>query len=223
MKLFTKEQIQKFFSILDRMDRCVSNTWVNPNSKSLSNPDKVCYYCQKEVFVLRTINKWLKGKLLIIYKTSEQSGKEYKQYISIRNCSFLLDYGGRTITVDIYDYSKPMDFWKEIDISCNELFGLEGEWCENSDLHNTLLKLTVLDIPEKEYVFKTYDFDKYPKRRKKGQTDDEVIESLAGEISFFAQTEKEAYIKKETFQKSNKTKLVVQPDIIKIINHEKNK
>lgn len=211
MKLFSPEKVEKFFNILEKLGRVCENRYKGYDKR---NPH--IFSCEKEIFVKRTLNKWLKNKLLILYTVSEESGVEYKQFLSINSISFLLGWGTK-LTVNIYDYSRPMDFWNNIEISYNTAISLEGEWCENPEKHNQILKLTVLDIPEKEYIFETVEMDNYPKRRKKGQTQDDIWNSLKGEISFKARTEKEAWKKKAKFEKENKTKLVIQPKIIKIL------
>lgn len=209
MKLFTTEQVKKFFNILDRMERGYSNI-----------PEKDIYNkrCQKEVFVKRTLNKWLKNKLLILYKESQQTGVEYKQYVSITSCSFSLDWGGQTINISIFDYSKPADIWTSIKVSHNDALSLEGEWCDTPDLHNKLLEFFVLNIPEKEYVFKTYDWNKYPKRKKQGQTEKDIMKLMESTVSFKARTEKEAYKLKKKFEQENASKIMVCSDIIEIKN-----
>jgi hypothetical protein len=213
MKLFTVAQVKKFFSILDRMDRHVSNIWVNPNTKDFLDQNKIYYYCQKEVFVQRTLNKWLKNKYLILYKESEQTELEYKQYISILSVRYFLSYGDN-LRIIFFDYSKPTNIWNSLEISHNSALMLEGEWTDDK-IHNQLLQFFKLDIPEKEYVFECFDWSKYPKIKKKSQTTDDIYKLIKKEISFKAKTEKEAYKKLKDFQKTSK--LIIPPDIKRII------
>ena len=61
-KLFTIEQVKKFFDILSRLERSSCN-WYKGWDKL--NPD--IFPCQQAVFVKRTIGKWLVNKPLIWY------------------------------------------------------------------------------------------------------------------------------------------------------------
>ena len=213
MKLFETKKVKKFFEILYRLERGIPIDIDNYRYKNYKNDRSVC---EKEVFVNRTVNKWLKGKFLVLYKTSEQTGLEYKQFISITNITLSLDWTSGSLEVIYMDYTRPVDIWNELVLKHNDVLHLEGEWSKNNKQHNQLLKLTYLNIPEKEYVFKTYNFDNHPKRKKKGQTDDDIMKLIEGKISFKGKTEKEAYNKKNKFQENNKTKLVICPDIIDI-------
>ena len=187
MKLFTTQQVKRYFNILDRLGRSCNSLYkgydkLNPNSEP----------CQREVYVKRTIGKWLKNKLLVLYVESEQTGVEYRQYVSVRSISYALHYKTE-LDISLFDYSRPADVWNSIIIDHNKALALEGEWIEDSTIHNQILKFSVLDIPEKEYVFEAYDWSKCPKRKKKGQTNEDVFESLKTTISFTTTTEKKAY------------------------------
>lgn len=206
MKLFDTKKVQKFFSILHKMERGVA---------VVKGKDIYEGKCQKQIFVKRTLNKWLSGKVLIIYKESEQTGVEYKQYVSITNIEYCLGWG-EEIDVNLFDYTRPTDIFNKNSFNHNSILSLEGEWSENSDIHHQILKLTYLNIPEKDYVFKTYDWNKYPKRRKKHQTEDDIIKLMEGTISFRAKTEKEAYRKKKKFEKSEENKITMLSDVIEI-------
>jgi hypothetical protein len=198
MKLFTVKQIKKFFEILGRLERGVSTDKI-----------KQYYYgyiytnstpCQKEVFVHRTINKWLKNKYLILYSVSEQTQTQYCQYVSIANISYALTWG-EVLSVNLYDFSRPMDIFNNLKLSHNDCLDLEGEWISNpKNYHHKLLKMTMLSIPEKEYKFKAYDFSKYPKRAK---SDEERYEKMTTEIVVMAKTSYEAYQKLEKLEKKN--------------------
>lgn len=189
-KLFTTQQIQRYFTILNKMGRVVENKYLGYDKK---NPHITP--CQKEVFVNRTLNKWLKNKYVILYAVSEQTDEQYKEYVSISNIQYYLNaYGGDKLSVSIYDYSKPMDIWNSIKISHNDALDLEGEWIEDpTEYHHKLLKMTYLSIPEKEYVFEMHDFSKCPKRGVKKEI---ALERIKTTISFKAKTEREAYILK---------------------------
>lgn len=204
MKLFTHEQVAKFFSILGRMGRCCNPLYKGYNSK---NPEYEP--CAKQVFVNRTLNRFLKNKYVILYVESKQTGLEYKQYCSITKIEYHLGYG-EEIKIYLYDYTKPGEFWNSITIGHNDALQLEGEWCEGNSKHHQLLKLLRLDIPEKEYVFSAYDWSKYPKRRKKGQTDEDIENSLRTTISFRAKTEKQAFIRMNEYRESDiENKLII--------------
>ena len=184
-KLFTSEQVRKFFNKLSNQKR--ENQEIYKGYNKL-NPDHSP--CGREVFVNRTVNKWFKDKFFILYQVSEKSGLQYKKYISLNNIRFALNYSDDLI-VSIYDYSKPMDFNETVLMKYNDVLDLEGEWCEESNLHVELLKLTCLNIPEKEYVYKRLDFPKYceSKKRKK------KVEDFMTTVSFICKTEHEANIK----------------------------
>lgn len=210
--LFNPEKVKKFFKILSRLGRSVEKRYKGYIYKD-SSP------CERQVFVNRTLNKWFNNPHLILYRTSEQTGVEYKQYITILNISYKLSWGVE-IDVMIYDYTKPYDIYEHLTISHNTALSLEGKWCKNGNLHHKLIKMAILDIPEKEFVFKAYDWNKYPKRRKKNQTDEDINKLMETTISVKVKTVKEAYKKKQEFVKNQMkeglTKLVVLSDIYQI-------
>jgi len=199
MKLFKIGQVKKFFTILDRMGREVCMRYGNGNFAP----------CEKEVFVRRTVNKWFRGKYVIYYATSEQTGAEYKRYLYIGRISFVLGWGTE-LGVGIIDYARPVDIFESMKLSHNDVLDLEGEWVEDKDLdsnHHALLKMTTLNIPEREFVFNAYDMNKYDGRDK--------TEYLKTTVSVTAMTEKEAYRRKNEAQKKN-TDLWICSDIIEI-------
>ena len=198
MKLFTVEQVKKFFAILDRIERAVSKKY---STDSYTN-------CEKEVFVRRTINKWFRGKYLILYATSKDTNAEYKRYLYISRVSFVLGCGTE-LSVSYIDFAKPVDIFSSIYITHNDALVLEGEWVEDLESnHHALLKMTALAIPEREFVFKAYDTTKITKKRNKK-------EYLETTVSVNAMTEKEAYRRKNEAQKKN-TDLWICGDIIEI-------
>lgn len=201
MKLFTTEKIQKFFFILKRMDRHVSNIWVNPFSKSFFDENKINYYCQKEVFVRRTVNKWLKNKLLVLYKTAEPFDYEYKQFIKINKISFVLSWGNE-LCVEYYNYSTPETIFNHFNLDVGKTHNLEGEWSIDETNHNIIKDLCSMnDLPIKKYVFKALKTNNLKK---------EVF------LNFYAKTEKEAYKFKHFEQKINKN-IIIYPDIFEIV------
>lgn len=199
--LFKTEHIKKVFSILNRLNRTIDTKYEGK--------------CEREVFVRRTLNKWFKDKYLVWLCKSEQTGIYYNRYISIVKVEYALHWATE-LNVMFFDYSRPMDFWNKITLDHNKLLAIEGIWCKDSEKHNQILKLTVPNLPLKEFVFKTYDFDKYPKRKKKGQTEEDIYKLIESTISFQAETHKKAYELKKEFEKNQNSKLVIYPDIIKI-------
>lgn len=208
-KLFTTEQVKRFFDILFRLQResCGWYKGYYPNSPDYEP-------CQQDVFINRTINKWFKGKFVILYEPSKQLNTQYKKYVMISHIRF--GYGYRDdVDVILFDYSRPCELSQSIKIGHNEALSLEGEWCENSNKHNQLLKLTKLDIPEKEFIVKAYDFSKYPKRKKKGVDPEKEIETT---VSIKAKTWHEYYKNKKKFKKQikeTKSRLILG-DVVKI-------
>jgi hypothetical protein len=199
--LFKTEHIKKLFSILNRLNR---STDVKYEGK-----------CEREIFIRRILNKWFKNKHLIWLCESEQTGVYYNRYITIIKVEYALHYATE-LNVIFFDYSRPMSLWNEITLDHNKLLDIEGIWCKNNKKHKQILKLTVPNLPLREFVFKTYDFDKYPKRKKKGQTEEDIYKLIESTISFRAGTHKKAYELKKEFEKNQKGKLVICPDIIKI-------
>jgi hypothetical protein len=171
--------------------------------------------CEKEVFVNRTLNKWFKNKYIIWYRKSEQTDLYYKCYISISNINFFLGYGNE-LDIYFFDYSKPMDIFNNVRLTHNDVLSLEGEWCKTSNKHNNLLKLTYLNIPEKEYIFKAFDLDKIPKRKKKGWTNKDVYNFIETTVSFKAKTLMDAYSLKKQFEENQKGNLLISSEILEI-------
>lgn len=204
MKLFKPSEIRKFFDILYRLERSVCLRY-----KGYDKLNSHMSPCEKEVFIKRTIHKWLKSKYLVLYKTSEQTGIEFKQYISITDIDLSLDYSQGTLIVRYIDYSKPFDIWTQIKLTYNDVLALEGEWSNNFKNHVTLLKLTMLDIEPKEYKFNCYNWHLYPKRKPRGKANDEIIESLKSTISFWAKTEKEAYKLKNNYKQKEGENIII--------------
>lgn len=210
-KLFKTEKVNKFFDILERL----SFSYPSDKSKQIykgymkDNPDVV--YTQRDVFVNRTINKWFKGKHLIMYKKSELK-LQFKQYISISDVNYT-NFG--CINAYLFDYANPYDSLFSIHkFNHNDILSLEGEWCSDSSKHDKILSMfSMEDVPKKEYVFKAYDFNKYPKKVKKGVDPKDLIETT---VSFKARTEYEAFRLKKQYEEETKSKMIVTGEIIKI-------
>lgn len=194
-KLFDPKRVGKFFNILYKLNRCVDKKY----------EDK----CEKEVFVRRTVNKWLKGKFLILYDMSEQTELLYKKYIHISSVSLNLDWTLGTLSVNIYDYTRPMDVFNSITVDHNKALSMEGEWIDNPGEHHfKIIELTSMNnVPEKEYVFETYDWERYPKNSKKRK--DRILEEIKGTISFTAQTELDAYRQKNKYKSPEGTRIII--------------
>lgn len=205
-KLFTIDNVNKFFNILDSLS---GSTPVDKDSyrykdyQTIYTKESKHVPCTREVFVHRTINKWFKGKYLIIYKQSDL-GVSYKQYVSISCLSYHNDWSGSGyISVSLFDYAKPFDsiLFHGEKIKHNNAISIEGQWCENGDVHNQLLSfITMNDVPNKEYVFQAYDWDKYPKRKKKGVDPMDLVKTTK---SFIAKTEHHAYEMKKNYEKNS--------------------
>jgi len=154
-KLFQYNKIRKFFDILSKLERSTTKIYVNPNVKSLSEPDKPIYYCAREVFVERTIGKWFKGKYLILFKNG------YKKYLYITNIKYALTYGV-DLNITMIDFSRLDNIeeylsWKTYNF--NDLYNLEGQWCQDSSQHNKLLELLKLNLPIQKFKFKVFNTD----------------------------------------------------------------
>lgn len=203
MKLFTTDNVKKFFNILEKLS---GSTPIDTSSYRYK--DYITIYTKesnhvpstREVFVNRTINKWLKGKYAVIYRKSDL-GVEYKQYVHITNCAYYNDWSVTGyVGVGLMDYANPYSsslFAKE-HFDYNTCLNIEGEWCENYEKHLKILSLISMDdVPTKEYVFKAYDFTKYPKR---GVSSDDAMKKIETTISFFAKTEKSAFEEKRLYK-----------------------
>lgn len=194
-KLFSPEKVKKFFRILSKLSGSIPIDQSNypwRDYKTIYTKDSNHCPCAREVFVHRTINKWLRGKALIIYRVSDFKF-QYKQYVSIAMLHYLNDWSDGYINVSLIDYSRPLDesLFNGEKIKYNDALKLEGEWCDDLSTHNKILEFISMDnVPIKEYVFIAYDFSKFPKRKKKGVDSMELIKTTR---SFFAKTEYEAY------------------------------
>jgi len=195
MRLFKKEDVKRFYGILHSLDRGYADDSVY-KGYDINNPHIT--KCQMEVFIDRTLNKWLKGKCFVLYIESG-IGIEYKQYVRVTRVSLKLDYSAGTISVGLYDYSKPYDIFNSINLSVNEAMRLEGEWCINEDQHNLIADLFALNLPDKEFIFNAYDLS---------------ISDNVGDCktthTIIAKTEKEAY----NIKHSNKNKDLIITELI---------
>ena len=205
-KLFHPDKIRKFFDILDRLTGSIhidKETYRYKDYQTIYTKDSHHCPSTREVFVHRTVDKWLRGKYLIFYRVSGL-GAIYKQYVSITRISYLNDWGSGRLDVGLLDYIKPFSstIFGGKKIKYNDALSLEGEWCENGDRHYELLKLSSMDdVPDKEYIFSAYDWSKYPKKVKKGTDPKELMKTTK---SFVAKTEHQAYKLKRKFEEELK-------------------
>jgi len=197
-RLFEIEKVRKFFDICTRLKGSYSVKESEQIYKGYdkNNPHIVC--SQRDVFVNRTLNKWLTGKYLILYRKSNL-GVIYKQYVYVSFVKYINDMSlSGKIRVTFVDYSNPKQTYMDREeFDFNKTYGLEGEW-SNGEIHKKLIEyFDMSDIPEKDYEFIAYDFSKYPKRPKK---DVDYKEKIKFTKVFKARTEMEAYNKKKEFE-----------------------
>lgn len=214
-KLFTTKEIQKYFNILHRLKRESCNWY---KGYYTNNSDYAP--CQQDIFIHRTINKWFKNKYFILYDVDENSNLQYKKYIQVLSIHFGYGYGD-DFRVYYYDYSRPSKLLNSIIIDHNKALSLEGEWCKDNKEHLQILKMCTLNIPEKEFIIEIFDWNKYPKRVRKGT---DPMDKIKGTLSIKAKTYHEFYNKKlSLFEKEYKGTRIIFGDIIEIkdINNEK--
>lgn len=198
-KLFTTEQVKRFFNILESKERAQCERYKGIDK---ANPNRVP--CEKEIFVDRTINKWFNSKYLILFRENERLGTEYKNYIFISSISYRLGWG-EEIEISYFDYNSPQNFYQEMKISHNKALRLEGIWCEDGSLHTALYEIMQLDIPEREFSFTAYDWSKY-KTRGRG-TEAQKLEKIKTSVTVFAKTHKEAAKKVKKIEKETKLQI----------------
>ena len=112
--LFNKEILRKYFDILYRLDRTCQSHY---KGRDKLNPDKEP--CQQDVFVQRTLRKWLSGKY---YKIVDTTDTPKYAYIALGGVSFYYGYG-EEIQIVIIRASGGFEVKK---VSHNDLFKLEG-------------------------------------------------------------------------------------------------
>lgn len=214
-KLFTTKQVQRYFNILHRLERNSCSWYKGHYSK-----DSDFALCQQDVFIHRTVNKWFKNKYIILYDVDKNSELQYKRYIQILNISFGYGYGD-DMNVLYHDYSRPVKLFNSIKIDHNKALDLEGEWCNDKSQHLQILEMCTLNIPEKEFIIEIFDWNKYPKRVRKGT---DPMEKIRGTLSIKAKTYHEFYNKKQSlFEKEYKGTRIMFGDTIEIkdINNDK--
>lgn len=199
-RLFTTEQIKRYFDRLSNKGRNCSKLYKGIDKL---NPDREP--CEKEIFVERTIRKWFSGKYVILFQEDEMTGVEYKRYVFISGIRYGLGHKD-DFHISYLDYNTPYKMWNEMQVSHNDLIRLEGIWCENGELHKTLLDMVKLNISDREFTFKAYDWDKYESRGR--GTKEQKEAKIKTTVSVFAKTQKEAYKKLDEIAKTSRLHIV---------------
>lgn len=192
MKLFDDEKINKFFKLLSTKERIISKLYsIEGNSK-----------CEKEIFVKRVL-KHLEGKTIILYHTScildyltysifDSDNWSYetkhpivcKRFISLINLEYYLGYG-EDLEVLINDWNNYPNGLKKLKLNQGKIKSLEGIFTKDKSFIETFKSLSEIDLPEQEFTFKAYDWDKYHKRVKKGT---DVMEKIKTTVTVKAKT-----------------------------------
>ena len=204
MKLFDENKVKKFFDILYTMKRSYPVGGDIYMGYDRNNPTQNA--CQQEVFVSRTVNKWLRGRYLMLYCTDNQLEIQYKKYISISNIYLRLGYTNGELIVVFYDYAKPYDIVNKMSISINDAIGLEGIWCNDRSDHLRLSSMFEIDEPGREFIFKAYDLSS-------SEDENTDINHYETTHSIFAKTHIEAFKIKR--RESNKDFIIC--DLISVI------
>lgn len=185
MTLFKTEDIKRYFGILEKLGR---GTETKYDGK-----------CQKEIFVRRTLDKWFKNKDIVLYDINE-SEIEFLNYLHIISIRYHLGYSDE-IDVTALSYNKNYQ-WELKKIGYNDALDLEGVWSENSDVHKKVLELTShLSLPNREYVYQTYDWSLYPKRVRDKER---AKEKIKGKHSFFGRTIRSVEKQVKEFRQNSK-------------------
>ena len=200
-KLFTVEQIKRWFNLLLEKERHQTERY-----KGYDKNNPHITPCSQEVFIKRTLNKWFSGKYLVLYSVNENTGIQYKRYIYIGSIRHRLGYGD-DLSINIIDYADLSNVWNTLKISHNDALRLEGYFCENGEQHLLVSKLFSLeDLTEKEFVYEAYDWDKYQSRGR--LTKEQKIDKIKTTVSVFAKTEYEATKKIRKVQEENKNLMI---------------
>ena len=170
-------KVKKFFDLLIKKER--------------HTLDRYNGVCGKEVFVRRTINKWLAGKHLIYYAENKETGIEYKRYLFISRLKFMLNWGISDLELHSFDYCQPQNGIISEKITHNDIISAEGIWCDDAKDHINFVKKILINDPIKDFICKTYTPSKRGKMKE-------------GKIIIQAKTLREANNKKIKFLKENK-------------------
>ena len=129
IKIFNREQVRKFFAILERLDRSVGTQY----------EDRKFGSCQKEVFVARTVHKWMDGKCfrfvdevdsgirnMISSNRSKPLKIEQMRIVKVGGTRFMLGHG-EELSVGISDAANPSSLFNSKSISISDAISLMGE------------------------------------------------------------------------------------------------
>lgn len=167
--LFDRKKVVKFFDILYRMSMFTNSD----NSKNMYKRQNSDYVkCQREVFVERTVAKWLNGKFLILYKPVNLFGVEVivKQYIHIGKIRTINSLSSsKTIQATIFDFGNVAnEAIANPHFNISDCLNMEGAWCDNDAAHIGILTQTLdLNLKERKFVFEAFDFDKKMTKKQK--------------------------------------------------------
>jgi hypothetical protein len=164
-ELFTQKQVSKFFGILARLNRA--------SQKRYSKRDELSTrygYCEQEIFVDRTIGKWLGGKCFLWTEEAEtgfyqqdphdntsQIPIKQKQvrYIQLMKPRYALGYG-HSIDVKFYDASRPSQLNNELQVTHNIALSIKANEITPAKF-KSVLKLFIYQEPEVIKVEKNED------------------------------------------------------------------
>lgn len=188
MYLFKKENVKRFFQALESKGRNCE-----PRYEGWDKKNPKIQYCEREVFVKRMMKYLFKDRYFKIYNTD----KGVFSYIFVSSVRYSLDYGCN-ITIYYLDYSRFDLGFQSVVFDSGDLIHLEGEVSDGKE-HKQLQDILVLNLPEKTFRFKAYDFDRYPKRVRKGTDPKEKIKTT---VDITARTIEEAFKKRKEFKSS---------------------
>ena len=193
MRLFNKDKVKKFFNILEKKKRHFRADHNIYKGYSKNNPD--FDYCEQDVFVSRTINKWFSGKYLIYFDPEIN----LKKYYYISRVEVKHDHSISNLTVYLIDYGDLSSLIKPKTVNEFIILSAEGIWIDNpKEYHNKVLSMfSFTDLPDNEYIFQAYDFSKYPKR---GVSEEKALKKIETTLSFIAKTESQAYDMKKNYK-----------------------
>lgn len=173
--------MKRFFDKLGKQGREQNKRYIGWDKL---NPNLA--FCEKKVFVKRLRNKLIPSKYVKLYDIENNVVK----YICITNISYYLGYR-EELEVSYLDYGNSGEGIQRKKIGWNDLLRFEGEWLDGKE-HNKVLDIFKLNLPEKTYRFLAYDWEKYPKRVRKGTDPREKIKTF---VDVVAITEEDAWNK----------------------------
>lgn len=189
-QLFNIEKVRKVFNILGKQGRLQNNRYLNWNKY---NPHLT--YCEKEVFIKRVSKNLLPSNYIKLYNIESKT----VSFLYISRIEYSLGWK-EELNIYYIDYSRVSLGIQSKRLGFNDLISFEGVFCENGDEHKKVLDMFKLNLPTKTYRFLAYDFDKYPKRVRKGIDPKEKIKTY---IDIEAITTEDALYKSKGFNKGN--------------------